>query len=372
MVRIVALAEPPERAGLEYMQGLHSAVAAAIEHTIEALQQGDREGGPIPDSLLAQARRAAGSGVGLDTVLRRYVAGHGLLSDFLVQEAEGRVPPAELKRLLRRLATTLDVLLAAVTTAYRLEERRRRRTVEQRGVELVERLLAGEPLDASELGYEMESHHLALVGCGEGATETVTSLARELDARMLVVSREENMTWAWLGTREPLDPAKVAHGAGANLKTGSVLAIGEAGEGPSGWRLSHRQARAVLPLAQVTLDPIVRYADVALISAILRDELLVTSLRRLYLEPLEEERDGGMALRDTLQAFFLSGRNISSAAALLGVNRNTVTSRLRAVEQLLDRSLDTCGAELETALRLDEFDGRQAPDRQSARHPTPR
>ena len=120
------------------------------------------------EPLLAQARRAARSGVGLDTVLRRYVAGHGLLSDFLVQETEGRLAPAELKRLFRRLAATLDCLLNAVTTAYRLEERRSHRTAAQRRGELVERLLGGEPLDAAEeLGYGLETRHLGLVAAGQ-------------------------------------------------------------------------------------------------------------------------------------------------------------------------------------------------------------
>ena len=39
-------------------------------------------------------------------------------------------------------------------------------------------------------------------------------------------------------------------------------------------------------------EPFVRYVDVALLAAVLQDDLLATSLRKLYLEPLEAERDG--------------------------------------------------------------------------------
>ena len=46
----------------------------------------------VPLAAVAQARRAASLGVGLDTVLRRYVAGHAILEDFVMQEAD----PSEL------------------------------------------------------------------------------------------------------------------------------------------------------------------------------------------------------------------------------------------------------------------------------------
>ena len=87
----------------------------------------------------------------------------------------------------------------------------------------------------------------------------------------------------------------------------------------------------------------------------LQDDLLATSLHQLYLEPLEGERDGGKVARETLRAYFAAERNVSSAAAALGVNRNTVTSRLRAIEATVGRSLAFCGSELEAALRLAEL-----------------
>ena len=95
-----------------------------------------------------------------------------------------------------------------------------------------------------------------------------------------------------------------------------------------------------------------RYGDVALLVSALQDELLVSSLHRLYLEPLEAERDGGKALRETLRAYFAAGRNVSSAGAALGVNRNTVANRLRAVEAAIGRPISSRAAEVEIALRL--------------------
>lgn len=59
-----------------------------------------------------------------------------------------------------------------------------------------------------------------------------------------------------------------------------------------------------------------------------------------------------MTLRETLKAYLATGLNVSSTAAALGVNRRTVTRRLRSVEESLGRPLETCVADLEVALRL--------------------
>jgi hypothetical protein len=360
MARVTSLADLPARGGPEYAQGLRSAVDAGVRFAIEGIAEGeDASGAPIPEPLITQARRAARAGVGLDTVLRRYVAGHGLLGDFVVQEAEGQVSPAELKRALRGLAATLDCLLAAVTAAYGLEQRRHRRTTEQRRGELVERLLAGEPLDTPELGYELGAQHLGLVGHGPGVREGLPALARSLDARLLAVPRAEEETWAWLARREPLDPAEVCPLVRTSL-AGAIVALGEPGEGPSGWRLSHRQARAAFPLARDGPEACIRYADVALLATVVQDDLLTTSLHRLYMEPLAEERDGGETLRKTLRAYFAAEQNVSSAGVALGVDRRTVSSRLRAIEAHIGSSLDECVSDLQVALRLEEL-GRSRP-----------
>jgi DNA-binding PucR family transcriptional regulator len=59
--------------------------------------------------------------------------------------------------------------------------------------------------------------------------------------------------------------------------------------------------------------------------------------------------------RETLRAYLKAGCNASSAASALGVVRHTVESRVRAVEQILDKGLNTCLSELEVALRLHEL-----------------
>jgi DNA-binding PucR family transcriptional regulator len=132
------------------------------------------------------------------------------------------------------------------------------------------------------------------------------------------------------------------------------VTVGEPGEGLSGWRLSHRQAKAALPIAERRGQAILRYADVALLASILRDDLVATSLHQLYLAPLERARDGGKVARETLRAYFAAEQNISSTAAALGVDRRTVTNRIRSIEELLGHPLQASATDLEIALRLDD------------------
>jgi DNA-binding PucR family transcriptional regulator len=99
----------------------------------------------------------------------------------------------------------------------------------------------------------------------------------------------------------------------------------------------------------------IRYSDVALLASALQDEVLASSLQRLYLDPLAYERDGGATLRHTLRAYFLACRQVSSTAAVLGVSRQTVAVRLRTIEERIGRSLDGCASEMDTALRMQEL-----------------
>lgn len=360
LARVYGVSDPTGTDDPEYTLGLRAAVSVALDYGLAAIGCNEERIPPVPPALLAQARAAARSGVGLDTVLRRYFAGYMLLGDFLIGEVEegGLVGGAELKHLLRAQATLFDRVQAAVSEEYGREGRRRRPdTLEQRRVERVKRLLAGELLDAKELAYDLDAHHLGAIATGAGAGEAVRDLARALDRRLLSACPDEGIVWAWLGGRRPVDLEELERFLGERWASEISLAIGEPGQGRAGWRLTHHQAKAALPIASRSSESHIYYRDVALLASMLRDDLLVTSLRELYLAPLERERDGGQVVHETLRAYFAAGRNVSSAAAALGVDRKTVNNRLRLVEEQVGRPLSSCVADVEAALRLDEMGG---------------
>jgi hypothetical protein len=358
LARVYAVAGPAGIADTEYADGLRAAVAEALTYGLATVESGEERLPSPPPAPLAQARLAASQGVNLDTVLRRYFAGHTLVADFLVEEAKrsGLLAGAELQRLLRAQVTLFDRLVAAVSKEYRREAEGRPGSAEERRTEIVKRLLAGELLGTAELAYPLDATHVGAVARGKGAAEALRELAGALDRRLLLVPSGEETVWAWLGGRRPPDPERLDRLLHATWPATASLAIGEPGEGFRGWRFTHRQALGALPIALRSSDPYVRYDDVALLASALQDDLLVTSLRQLYLAPLEDERDGGEIARETLRAYFAAERNASSAAALLGVSRQAVNNRLRAIERLLGRPLGDCAAELETALRLESTD----------------
>jgi PucR C-terminal helix-turn-helix domain/GGDEF-like domain len=355
--RVVAIADPVETASPEYLNGLRAAVGAALEYGVAIVRLGEKRSPPVPAILLTQARIAARNGVNLDTVLRRYFGGYTLLCDFLIEEAESDelLRGSPLKSLLRTQAALFDRLIAAVSEEYGREIGGRPATAEEHRAECVRKLLAGELVDTSELTYELDAWHLGMLLAGSGASEAIRDLLKPLDGRLLIVSGGEETVLAWLGGRRRFDPAELERLASSALPAQISLAIGEPGEDLAGWRLTHRQARAALQVVMHSSRKCARYADVALLASAMQDDLLATSLRELYLKPLEQERDGGAIARQTLRTYIAAERNVTSAAAALDINRNTVANRLRTIEARIGRPLSSCVAGLDVALCLEEL-----------------
>jgi DNA-binding PucR family transcriptional regulator len=154
-----------------------------------------------------------------------------------------------------------------------------------------------------------------------GPAEAIRDLAKALDRRILLIRRGEGAVWAWLGGRRRPEADELERAISQSWPAQVSLAIGEPADGLCGWRLTHQQARAALPIALRSQQAFIRYSDVALLASILQDDVLATTLRELYLVPLSRARDGGAVLRQTLRAYFTAERNASSAAAALGVSR---------------------------------------------------
>ena len=357
LARVYGVADPTGVTDLSYVRGFRAAASAALDFALSTLEKPDDRAPLVPPILLHQARLAARNGVGLDIVLRRYTAGHAVLVDLVFEraQAEETLTPDELRRLLALSSSTLDHLLASISEEYGRElQSHRAVSTDRRRVGQVERLLAGEPIDTAEIEYEFEGNHVALIGHGLGASEAIRALPSALDCRLLHVSPDIATVWAWLGTRRRLDPSDVVKALGST-KGKTAVALGELGGGVVGWRRSHRQAEAARVVLRLTEEGPVRYADVALSASMLQDDLLQTSLQELYLAPLDEERDGGATLRATLRAYFEARRNISSAAAALGVDRRTVTNRLRVIESKLPKPLGAVLPDIEAALRVEGY-----------------
>jgi hypothetical protein len=257
------------------------------------------------------------------------------------------------RRALIEQATLIRV--RAIGDDYRRESSGRPRNSEELLADRAYRLLGGEQVDVSLFRYPFEAWHLGLAIDGPAAEDQAREIASGLDCQPLIVTRAGHCTSAWLGARVPRDPDCVVRVAVNVCGTECAVGIGEAGQGLAGWRLSHRQAVAALRVCRRTGRGCARYGTAIGLAAVLQDDLAELTLRRRYIEPLERRREGGTRVLATLRAYLAADRNVSSAAAALGVNRNTVTNRLRAFEEEIGLPLASFLADLELALELHEM-----------------
>ncbi len=342
-----------------YQAGVLAAVNAVLSYSLDAIEQGPGWSRAIPAEAAAQARRAARTGVSPGTVLRRYVAGHGRLGDFVAEET-ARVGLASDAPALLHISGTHDALLGHLTAAIEHEHDQERQRIacspEQRRLQRVQRLLDGEDpsaADLAELGYRFDAWHVGVIATGANARAAVETL--KADRQLLPVSSSEETVWAWLGGQRRPVHADMERLRLDSEPTGVSLAIGEPAKGLQGWRETHEQAKGALQVALFGRQKRARFADIAVLTPLVQNPDRARSFVGLYLSPLNSQKDGGTALRQTLRAYLEADRNASSAARRLGIDRRTLARRLDTIEERLGYKLDARKPELEVALRLHDL-----------------
>ncbi len=365
---IIARIRDPATFGLvasedaEYLAGLRTTVVVAVDYVLTGMERGEEWSGPVPSAAVEQAHRAARWGVSLDTIMLRYIAGHRVLGEFVKDEVDlvgysshGHV----LHQLRRTQESLLERVMAVVANEYQQEHKRLQRSPEQGRRELVQRLLTGEYADPTILNYEFDAWHLGVIAVDARAEKAIRHLAHGLGRQLLSVVCGEGTVWAWLGGHGKLTVADIERLLSSGGISGVRLAIGDLHKGLDGWRLTHREAQAALPVALSGSQTLTRCADVPLEAALLRHDLLTRVLMENYLLPLSNQRDGGLVFRETLRAYFAKECNAAKAGVALRVDRHTVGRRLRAIEEALGRLIPACRAELEVALHLEQLDSVQ-------------
>jgi len=363
-----AVPDPIEGLGADYQAGMLAAITAIVEYSLEGLEQGPGWSAPIPQAAAAQVCLAARVGVSEGTVVRRYLAGHGCLGEFIAQEVE-RIGLSGYGPALHHLRRTQEMLLlhlmAAIEHEYNQECERAVRSPEQRRADIVQRLLAGKPVgpaELAELDYEFHvSWHLAAIVTGAGAKDALRRLEVGPGRKFLSVSCGDKAVWVWIGSRRKPDATEVERALSTNGATGVSLVE----RGIDGWRLTHDQAQEALQVALRTPEKVARYEP--FLAAAVQNDTLARSLKQKYLAPLASQRDGGAILRQTLRAYIDAHGSATSAAKALNIRRHTVESRLHTVEELIGCPLYTCLAKIDVALRLSELDDTTVLDDSSSR-----
>jgi PucR-like helix-turn-helix protein/diguanylate cyclase with GGDEF domain len=355
VARIRHVSEPASDEDPAYVAGVHSAVAGALDYGLEGLEKGAEGFVPIPDEAAKQARRAARDGVRLDTVLRRYAAGNKSLEEFIMAEAE-IIPSQVLCQILSDQGLHVDRLMESVAAEYRDELEQTKRSSVQKEADRIVRLLESDSIvNPVDLNYDFDSWHIGMILMGHNAEASARVFAERLGCRSLHVARDRETAWAWLSSTHRMILTNLEHFLVENESSEMSVAVGEPRKDLEGWRQTFHEAQAAQQVMLYRPQRVTRCRDVILISAILRDQSLAASLIETYLTPLDGRGDSGEILRTTLRAYFRAGQNSATAAADLGVHRNTVVRRLQSIEQKLDQSLDTCNAQLQVALGVEDL-----------------
>jgi hypothetical protein len=350
LARIQAIEDPRLSADSEFAAGTRAAVFAALDYAVTVLESKERYPPPIPEALLDQARLAARTGIDLATLLRRYMAGFSLLGEVALRDVD--ISSADRDRLLPVFSMHLDYLLARVSEDYELAQRDHLRSPRTRRAEAIAMLLAGASRPFDEIDHIWDAWHVGLVAAGPQAEKRFLSLGSGAGGRLLL-EQVEGEAWAWVSTRARLDPGDLI----AHLPSGEeavALGVGEPAYGLDGWRRSHRQAAAALGIARRGGSGVAFYTEVGTLAAIIRDDLLVSSLRDRYVVPLGSDGRGEQ-LRETLRGYLATECNVSATAAILGVSRRTVRNRLSRVEERTGIRIGDHLAELDVAMQLAEL-----------------
>ena len=331
-------------------------MAEALDYGIGAIEHGQDWNAPAPIAAIGQARRAARTGVRLETVLRRYTAGDRELAIYVVEEAHG-LPHKLRQEIERTQSMSVDRLIEAVASEYRSELDRIERSPATPLEERIRRLLDGDLTVDLEPDYDLGSRHVGVIARGTTAESAIRRAAKELDSRLLVARGISPNPSAWLSRSGGLDVGEIERVIAA-LTTTASFAFGESRSGVEGWRLTHFEARMAFEAMRHGGGglSIARARDVLLQAAVLRDQVLTQALLTTYMKPLDGDGDGdenGENLRQTLRAYLSTGLQASAAAELLPVHRKTVESRLREIESRLGQRIEDCHAQIAVALEVE-------------------
>jgi DNA-binding PucR family transcriptional regulator len=303
-----------------------------------------------------EARLSANFGISLSDVLQTYRIGQRLIVEQMIGIVESTIDDAMLRASVLRTSSRWlfhynDWVTQRVTEAYERERDLLMRDRDRRRRQLVRDLLDGETVEASQLGYELERDHLAVVAWGQNAERAALALREATGLSLLAISGTHPTSWGWLGGTE-IESRHLKAVRELSLPQGARIALGEPARGIEGFRLSHRQAMSAYRIARDTAAPVTAYADVTLLALTLQDAELARDFVIRELGPLVEPDPRSELLRETLGAYFAAGENAASAAAVLGVHDRTVLYRLRSIEDRIGRPISARRDEIAVALRL--------------------
>jgi DNA-binding PucR family transcriptional regulator len=350
-----------------------AACVATIESGLWMLAHGvPAERAHAPVAALEHARHMAARGEGINETLRFYRLGHAYFWERWA-EAMGAVAddPVRLVEILRDASAFvfgfLDVISDEVSAELLAERDRRHRRVTALREEVVGAILAGEHVDLARaertLGFGFDRPQFAFICWMDGDSAALERAAEAVVAaveggRSLLISEGVDELAGWVSAPRDEHPAPpVLAAAIAQVAPGVHLAVGGVASGLAGFRTSHdeaRRARRVARLAAGGAPSLTRFEDVSLVDLLSCDLPAAQAFVAVELGGLASRDERAGELREFVLLYLTAGDSHTSAAATLGLHRNTARQRLQRAEGLRGRPVTQHRNELLAALVLAE------------------
>ncbi|MGY0498346.1 PucR family transcriptional regulator [Nocardia sp. FBN12] len=329
----------------------------------------------LPPQAHDLARTLARRGHELGVLLKVYRSAHNGVFEYctaVVESLDDQAPPREevLKHLWNRVDRWLNDAIEVLIETFYEERQERHEGALARRAEVVETLLAGDPISVDEatdvLGHPLLQWQLGCVlwaseaGADSAAAvlQTANDLAKSLGAArpLFRVAGSRDM-WVWVATPAQPDLTAIRHLEPRLAELKVHLSLGVPAPGVEGFRSSHAEARAAqnLCMTVATSPTIVDYRAVELLCLAATSGVLMERMVRREIGALRGVDKNLAQLRQTTLAFFTNQMNIEATAAKLFVHKNTVRYRLARAEELLGHPLVERTALVELALRYVEF-----------------
>lgn len=329
----------------------------------------------LPPQAYDLARSLARRGHELGALLKVYRSAHNGVFEYctaVVESLDDQAPPRDevLKHLWSRFDLWLNDAIELLIETFYDERQERHEGALARRAELVETVLAGDPISVDEATVVLEHPLLQWqLGCvlwvseaGADSTDamlqTAHDLAKSLGAgRPLFRVAGSRDMWVWIATPSQPNLTAVRHLEHQLAELKVHLSLGVSAPGMEGFRSSHAEARAAQNLCMTVATPptIVEYRAVELLCLAATSGVLMEQMVRRELGALRGVDKNLTQLRQTTLAFFASQMNVEATASKLFVHKNTVRYRLARAEELLGHPLAERTALVELALRYVEF-----------------
>ena len=217
---------------------------------------------------------------------------------------------------------------------------------------VVMRALEGHWVDPGELDYDLASYHIAAIADNPGLLEAA---ARLTDRPLLRVDAPDGGSWGWIGGKNRISEDDLDALVASLSTSDGRVAFGEPAEGIAGFVASHQQALEARAIAEATKNRAVRFGDLRVLIAVLRDGDLAKGFIERELGELDRPNERMAELRETLRVYLEHSQSVSATAALRRRDRKTIERQLRSSEQLLHHRVSDRSDEVLLALRVAEI-----------------